>query len=51
MNRVVVMVELDGDADSVVQRLTAACPDAQVWGDVDPVEAALLVIGDVLHAA
>jgi hypothetical protein len=51
MNRVVVMVELDGDADTAAERLAAVCPDARVWGDVDPVEAALLVIGDVLPAA
>lgn len=46
------MVELNGnDAETAAKRITAAFPDAQVWGEVDPVDAALLVIDRNLVAA
>lgn len=46
------MIEVDGD-DAVIaaRRVAEALPDAQVWGDVDPVDAALLVIDAELIAA
>jgi hypothetical protein len=51
MKRTVLMIEIDGDAATAVERLGVACPDAQVWGEVDPVDAALYVLGDELVAA
>ena len=50
--RQVLMVEVDGDAaEAAAKRVAAALPDAQVWGGVDPVDAALLVIDAKLVAA
>jgi hypothetical protein len=52
VNRQVLMIEIDGpDVESAARRISAALPDAQVWGEVDPVEAALLVIDAGLVAA
>lgn len=46
------MVELNGDdAEIAARRIVDAFPDAQVWGEVDPVDAALLVIDRNLVAA
>lgn len=43
--RQVLMIEVDGcDPETAAARIEAALPDARVWGVVDPVEAALLVI-------
>lgn len=49
MTRHVLIIELCGDtlADAV-ERVKATLPDAQLWGDVDPVAAALLVIDDAI---
>lgn len=45
MNRHVLMVEIDSpDAETAAQRIEAALPDAVVWGAVDGVDAALLVL-------
>lgn len=50
--RQVLMIELDGDdAVTAARRVAEALLDAQVWGDVDPVDAALLVIDAGLVAA
>jgi hypothetical protein len=40
----VLMVELVGDPVDAERRIRAALPDAEVFGEVDPVEAALLVM-------
>jgi hypothetical protein len=46
------MVEVEGEtASEAAERVALLLPDAQVWGSLDPVEAALLVIGEQLHAA
>jgi hypothetical protein len=49
MPRRVLMIEVDARAD-VEQRVVAALPDAQLWGEVDPVEAAMLVMERELAA-
>lgn len=50
--RQILMIELDAaDIDAAAARIIAALPDAQVWGEVDPVDAALLVIDAGLVAA
>lgn len=50
--RQVLMIEVDGcDAETAAQRVIEAVPDAQVWGEVDPIDAALLVIDAGLVAA
>lgn len=50
--RQVLMIEVAGDdAAAAARRVAEALPDAQVWGDVDPVDAALLVIDAALVAA
>jgi hypothetical protein len=51
VTRQLLMIEVD--ADTVAEaalRIRAVLPDAQVWGDVDPVDAALLVIDQQLPA-
>jgi hypothetical protein len=43
------MVEVEGEtASDAAERVASVLPDAQVWGDIDPTLAALLVIGDDL---
>lgn len=49
--RHVLMIELDGDPVTAEWRIRAALPDAEVFGEVDPVQAALLVMDRELVAA
>lgn len=49
--RHVLIVELDGDPAEAEQRIKAALPDACVFGEVDPVDAALMVVERDLVAA
>ena len=42
MSRRVLMIEVDDSTDA--ETLAALLPDAQVWGEVDPVDAALMVL-------
>lgn len=43
--RQVLMIELDGtDAETAARRIETALPDVVVWGEVDPIQAALLVM-------
>ena len=52
VTRQILMVEIDGpDAETAAQRLEDLVPDARVWGEVDGVQAALLVIDSELTAA
>lgn len=51
VNRHVLMIEVDGTPAEVAGRLEHLLPDARVWGEVDPVQAALLVIDAELDAA
>jgi hypothetical protein len=45
VTRQILMIEIDGpDAETAARRLEAAIPDAKAWGEVDPCEAALLVM-------
>jgi hypothetical protein len=49
--RQILIVEIDApDAETAARRIAAICPDAQVWGEVDPVDAAILVIDNCLSA-
>lgn len=44
-HRHLLMIELGGDDPvAAADRVHSALPDAQVWGDVDPVDAAILII-------
>ncbi len=52
MNRQILMVEIDGpNAETAARRIEALIPDARVWGEVDPIQAALLVLDRELVAA
>lgn len=52
VTRQLLMIEVNAtDVAEAARRITALLPDAQVWGDVDPVAAALLVIDGELVAA
>lgn len=52
VTRQILMVEIDGpDAETAARRLETALADARVWGEVDPVDAALLVFDAQLAAA
>lgn len=43
--RQVLMIEINGDTPAAAaERLATALPDVQVWGGVDPCEAALIVL-------
>lgn len=42
MSRRVLIIEIDESTSS--DELSALMPDAQVWGEIDPVEAALMVL-------
>ena len=45
MPRIILMVEINGpDAETAANRLEALAPDVRVWGEVDGVDAALLVL-------
>jgi hypothetical protein len=45
MTRQILMVEIDGpDAETAAARIEALLADARVWGEVDGVDAALLVL-------
>lgn len=45
VTRQILMVEIDGpDAETAARRLESVLPDAQVWGEIDGVDAALLVL-------
>lgn len=45
VERVVLMVEIDSpNAETAAARLSDALPDATVWGEVDGVDAALLIM-------
>lgn len=51
VNRRILMVEIEApDAETAAQRLAAVMPDATVWGEVDGVDAALLVLTAKLDA-
>jgi hypothetical protein len=44
VTRQILMVEIDGpDVETAATRIEAALADARVWGEVDGVDAALLV--------
>lgn len=42
--RHVLMIEVEGDPRRVAARLEELVPDLQVFGEVDPIDAALLVV-------
>jgi hypothetical protein len=52
VTRQILMVEIDGpDVETAATRIEAALADARVWGEVDGVDAALLVLNAQLAPA